>query len=84
LRLCCRLCKYRDLSEAFGKLGCESVVFVPVLPKLPSWAAPPANLAGSNGTRPLPVLPALGVLTLGVDDSTVVDARCPLLSHVLL
>ena len=66
--MCCRLCKYRDLSEAFGQLGCESVVFVPLLPQLPKWA-------GANGAHPLPVLPAFGVLTLGVDASAIMDAR---------
>ncbi|CAL8465667.1 g5203 [Coccomyxa elongata] len=66
-----RLRKYRDLCEAFSKHDCEGVVFVPILPQLPSSAVPPA----SNGMRHLPVLPALGVLTLGVDSSTVVDAR---------
>lgn len=71
----CRLCKYQDLSEAFGENECEAVVFVPILPELPSWAAPPADWASSNNTRPLTVMPAFGVLTLGLEASTVVDAR---------
>lgn len=74
-----RLRKYRDLCEAFSKHDCEGVVFVPILPQLPNWAVPPA----SNGVRHLPVVPALGVLTLGVDSSAIVDARSVPLAPVL-
>ncbi|KAK9819960.1 hypothetical protein WJX72_004490 [[Myrmecia] bisecta] len=54
--------KYRDLHQAAGKHGCESVVCVPI--PVPAAAAPAMGAAHS-----------MGVLTLGVTKSDAVEIR---------
>ncbi len=58
-----RLSKYLDLKMAWEGHGAEAVIFAPILARLPTW------------TRCDWHMHALGVLTLGVDMSTLVDAR---------